>query len=97
MGILQAAQAGTRYCLADTAAPRSDRAHRGAITGAEPHGARTTANQEQVRLQFNQFLTNGRGYQAQIVSRFHPGMTPRMHWRAGVETGPREIESAVAL
>jgi hypothetical protein len=31
------------------------------------------------------------------ISRFHPRMTLRMHWRARVETGPRGIESAVAL
>jgi type IV secretion system protein TrbJ len=34
-------------------------------------GARTTANAEQARIQLNQFLTSGRGYQAQTVQMFH--------------------------
>ena len=34
-------------------------------------GARVTANQERARVQLNQFLGNGRGYQAQTVQMFH--------------------------
>ena len=34
-------------------------------------GARLAANQEQGRTQLNQFLTAGRGYQAQTVQMFH--------------------------
>jgi P-type conjugative transfer protein TrbJ len=34
-------------------------------------GARMTANQEQARVQLNQFLTTGQGYQAQTVQMFH--------------------------
>jgi P-type conjugative transfer protein TrbJ len=34
-------------------------------------GARVNANQEQDREQLNRFLTNGQGYQPQMVQMFH--------------------------
>jgi len=34
-------------------------------------GARVNANQEQAREQLSRFLTNGKGYQPQMVQMFH--------------------------
>ncbi len=71
-GLLQASQAGnqlialqTRQLLDLTALiAAQSRAH-------SLDGARLAANQEQGRTQLSQFLTAGRGYQAQTVQMFH--------------------------
>jgi P-type conjugative transfer protein TrbJ len=71
-GILQATQAGNQLIALQT----RQLADLTAIIAAQSRaqsldGARITANQEQARVQLNQFLGNGRGYQAQTVRMFH--------------------------
>jgi P-type conjugative transfer protein TrbJ len=71
-GILQATQAGNQLIALQT----RQLADLTAIIAAQSRarsldGARVVANQEQARVQLNQFLGNGRGYQAQIVQMFH--------------------------
>ena len=72
VGILQAAQAGNQLIALQTRQLLDLTALIAAQSRAQSlDGARTTANQEQARVQLNQFLTNGRGYQAQTVQMFH--------------------------
>jgi type IV secretion system protein TrbJ len=71
-GILQATQAGNQLIALQT----RQLADLTAIIAAQSRarsldGARVLANQEQARVQLNQFLGNGRGYQAQTVQMFH--------------------------
>jgi P-type conjugative transfer protein TrbJ len=71
-GILQATQAGNQLIALQT----RQLADLTAIIAAQSRarsldGARVVANQEQARVQLNQFLGNGRGYQAQTVQMFH--------------------------
>jgi P-type conjugative transfer protein TrbJ len=72
VGILQAAQAGNQLIALQTRQLLDLTALIAAQSRANSlDGARTTANQEQARVQLNQFLTSGRGYQAQTVQMFH--------------------------
>jgi P-type conjugative transfer protein TrbJ len=71
-GILQATQAGNQLIalqtrqLVDLTALIASQSRANSLDGA-----RTTANQEQARVQLKQFLANGRGYQPQTVQMFH--------------------------
>jgi P-type conjugative transfer protein TrbJ len=72
VGILQATQAGNQLIALQTRQLLDLTALIAAQSRAQSlDGARITANQEQARVQLNQFLTNGRGYQAQTVQMFH--------------------------
>jgi P-type conjugative transfer protein TrbJ len=72
VGIVQAAQAGNQLIALQTRQLLDLTALIAAQSRAQSlDGARRTANQEQARVQLNQFLTNGRGYQAQTVQMFH--------------------------
>jgi P-type conjugative transfer protein TrbJ len=72
VGILQASQAGNQLValqtrqLADLTAVIAAQARAQSL-----EGARLVANQEQGRVQINQFLTTGQGYQPQSVQMFH--------------------------
>lgn len=71
-GILQATQAGNQLIALQTRQLADLTALIAAQSRAQSlDGARTTANQEQARIQLNRFLGNGRGYQAQSVRMFH--------------------------
>ena len=71
-GILQAAQAGNQLIALQTRQLLDLTALIAAQSRAQSlDGARTTVNQEQARVQLNQFLTNGRGYQPQTVQMVH--------------------------
>jgi len=72
VGVLQSSQAGNQLIALQT----KQLADLTAVIAAQSRaqsldGARATANQEQARVQLNQFLTNGQGYQAQTVQMFH--------------------------
>lgn len=72
VGLLQATQAGNQLIALQTRQLLDLTALIAAQSRAQSlDGARTTANAEQARVQLNQFLTNGRGYQAQTVQMFH--------------------------
>lgn len=72
VGILQATQAGNQLIALQTRQLLDLTALIAAQSRAQSlDGARMTANQEQARVQLNQFLTGGRGYQAQPVRMFH--------------------------
>jgi type IV secretion system protein TrbJ len=72
VGILQATQAGNQLIALQTRQLLDLTALIAAQSRAQSlDGARTTANAEQARIQLNQFLTAGRGYQAQTVQMFH--------------------------
>jgi len=72
VGILQAAQAGNQLLALQTRQLVDLTALIAAQSRAQSlDGARATTNQEQAHVQLNQFLTNGRGYQAQTVQMFH--------------------------
>jgi len=72
VGILQASQAGNQLIALQTRQLVDLTALIAAQSRAQSlEGARLTANQEQARVQLNQFLTAGRGYQAQTVRMFH--------------------------
>jgi type IV secretion system protein TrbJ len=72
VGILQAAQAGNQLIALQTRQLVDLTALIAAQSRAQSlDGARATANQEQARVQLNQFLTNGQGYQVQTVQMFH--------------------------
>lgn len=72
VGILQATQAGNQLIALQTRQLLDLTALIAAQSRAQSlDGARRTANQEQARAQLNQFLTSGRGYQAQTVQMFH--------------------------
>jgi P-type conjugative transfer protein TrbJ len=72
VGILQATQAGNQLIALQTRQLLDLTALIAAQSRAQSlDGARTTANQEQARVQLDQFLTRGRGYQAQTVQMFH--------------------------
>lgn len=72
VGILQATQAGNQLIALQTRQLVDLTALIAAQSRAQSlEGARGIANQEQARVQLNQFLTNGRGYQAQTVQMFH--------------------------
>ena len=72
VGNLQATQAGNQLIALQTRQLVDLTALIAAQSRAQNlEGARTTANQEQARVQLNQFLTSGRGYQAQTVQMFH--------------------------
>jgi P-type conjugative transfer protein TrbJ len=72
IGILQATQAGNQLLALQTRQLVDLTALIAAQSRAQSlDGARATTNQEQARVQLNQFLTNGRGYQAQTVEMFH--------------------------
>ena len=71
-GILQATQAGNQLIAVQTRQLVDLTALIAAQSRAQSlDGARATANQERARVQLNQFLGNGRGYQAQTVRMFH--------------------------
>jgi type IV secretion system protein TrbJ len=71
-GLLQANQAGNQLIALQTRQLLDLTALIAAQSRARSlDGARLTANQEQGRAQLNQFLTAGRGYQAQTVQMFH--------------------------
>ena len=71
-GLLQANQAGNQLIALQTRQLLDLTALIAAQSRAQSlDGARLTANQEQGRAQLNQFLTAGRGYQAQTVQMFH--------------------------
>ena len=71
-GILQASQSGNQLIALQTRQLVDLTALIAAQSRAQSlEGARLIANQEQARVQLNQFLTNGRGYQAQTVQMFH--------------------------
>jgi P-type conjugative transfer protein TrbJ len=71
-GILQATQAGNQLIALQTRQLVDLTALIAAQSRAQSlDGARATANQERARVQLNQFLGNGRGYQAQTVQMFH--------------------------
>jgi P-type conjugative transfer protein TrbJ len=71
-GILQATQAGNQLIALQTRQLLDLTALIAAQARAQSlDGARTIANQEQARVQLNQFLTSGRGYQARTVQMFH--------------------------
>jgi P-type conjugative transfer protein TrbJ len=72
VGILQASQAGNQLIALQTRQLVDLTALIAAQSRAQSlEGARLTANQEQARVQLNQFLSGGRGYQPQIVQMFH--------------------------
>jgi len=72
VGILQASQAGNQLIALQTRQLVDLTALVAAQSRAQSlEGARLTANQEQGRVQLNQFLTTSRGYQAQTVQMFH--------------------------
>jgi P-type conjugative transfer protein TrbJ len=72
VGILQATQAGNQLIALQTRQLLDLTALIVAQSRAQSiEGARATANQEQARVQLNQFLASGRGYQAQTVQMFH--------------------------
>jgi P-type conjugative transfer protein TrbJ len=72
VGILQASQAGNQLIALQTRQLVDLTALIAAQSRAQSlEGARITANQEQARVQLNQFLTTARGYQAQTVQMFH--------------------------
>jgi P-type conjugative transfer protein TrbJ len=71
-GLLQANQAGNQLIALQTRQLLDLTALVAAQSRAQSlNGARLAANQEQGRTQLNQFLTAGRGYQAQAVQMFH--------------------------
>jgi type IV secretion system protein TrbJ len=72
VGILQASQAGNQLIALQTRQLVDLTALIAAQARAQSlDGARNTANQEQGRVQLNQFLTTSRGYQPQTVQMFH--------------------------
>ena len=72
VGILQANQAGNQLIALQTRQLVDLTALIAAQSRARSlEGARLTANEEQARVQLNQFLTTGRGYQPQTVQMFH--------------------------
>jgi P-type conjugative transfer protein TrbJ len=72
VGILQASQSGNQLIALQTRQLVDLTALIAAQSRAQSlEGARLIANQEQARVQFNQFLTTARGYQAQTVQMFH--------------------------
>ena len=72
VGILQATQAGNQLIALQTRQLLDLTALIAAQSRAQSlDGARTTANAEQARVQLNQFLTSGQGYQARTVQMFH--------------------------
>jgi P-type conjugative transfer protein TrbJ len=72
VGILQASQAGNQLMALQTRQLVDLTALIAAQSRAQsPDGARLTANEEQARVQLNQFLRNGQGYQPQTVQMFH--------------------------
>jgi P-type conjugative transfer protein TrbJ len=72
VGILQATQAGNQLIALQTRQLLDLTALIVAQSRAQSiEGARATANQEQARVQLNQFLASGRAYQAQTVQMFH--------------------------
>ena len=72
VGILQASQAGNQLIALQTRQLVDLTALIAAQSRAQSlEGARLTANQEQARVQLNQFLSGGRGYQPQTVQMFH--------------------------
>src|SRR6516225_6082447 len=71
-GILQANQSGNQLIALQTRQLVDLTALIAAQSRAQSlEGARLIANQEQARVQLNQFLTTARGYQAQSVQMFH--------------------------
>jgi P-type conjugative transfer protein TrbJ len=71
-GILQASQAGNQLIALQTRQLVDLTALIAAQSRAQSlEGARLTANQEQARVQLDQFLTTSRGYQPQPVQMFH--------------------------
>ena len=71
-GILQASQAGNQLIALQTRQLVDLTALISAQSRAQSlDGARLAANQEQARAQLDQFLSRGRGYQAQTVQMFH--------------------------
>src|SRR3984885_9616698 len=71
-GILQASQAGNQLIALQTRQLVDLTALIAAQARAQSlDGARLTANQEQARVQLNQFLNISRGYQPQTVQMFH--------------------------
>jgi len=72
LGILQASQSGNQLIALQTRQLVDLTALIAAQSRAQSlEGARLIANQEQARVQLNQFLANGQGYQAQTVQMFH--------------------------
>src|SRR6202162_1457494 len=72
VGILQARQAGTQVIALQARQLVDLTALIAAQSRAQSlEGARLTANQEQARVQLNQFLKTGQGYQPQTVQMFH--------------------------
>src|ERR1700686_4805538 len=72
VGILQASQAGNQWIALQTRQLVDLTALIAAQSRAQSlEGARLTANQEQARVQLNQFLSGGRGYHPQPVPMFH--------------------------
>jgi type IV secretion system protein TrbJ len=72
LGILQASQAGNQLIALQTRQLVDLTALIAAQARAQSlDGARNTANQEQGRVQINQFLNISRGYQPQTVQMFH--------------------------
>ena len=72
VGILQASQAGNQLIALQTRQLVDLTALIAAQSRAQSlDGARLTANHEQARVQFNQFLNVSRGYQPQTVQMFH--------------------------
>jgi len=72
VGILQASQAGNQLIALQTRQLVDLTALVAAQSRAQSlEGARLTANQEQGRVQLNQFLNVSRGYQPQTVQMFH--------------------------
>ena len=71
-GILQANQAGNQLIALQTRQLVDLTALIAAQSRAQSlEGARLTANQEQARVQLDQFLTTSNGYQPQPVQMFH--------------------------
>jgi P-type conjugative transfer protein TrbJ len=72
VGILQASQSGNQLIALQTRQLVDLTALIAAQSRAQSlEGARLIANQEQARVQLNQFLRTARGYQAQTVQMFH--------------------------
>jgi type IV secretion system protein TrbJ len=72
VGMLQASQAGNQLIALQTRQLVDLTALIAAQSRAQSlEGARLTANQEQGRVQLQQFLTTSRGYQPQTVQMFH--------------------------
>jgi len=72
VGMLQAAQAGNQLVALQTRQLLDLTALIAAQSRAQSlDGARATAGSAQAQAQFNQFLNNGQGYQAQTVQMFH--------------------------